>query len=142
MKRRRGECTRSLWLNGSRFAFGGFDELTTYLRAEEILGGEIYTRPLGLPAALLYPRRAARSAAGCDLSTQRGRVHRRLDAAATSGKEAGARSCAVARSGVIARSGVRPYLEFLKWGLTPLYQIVSFAGFGWGLLSAADWRLN
>jgi hypothetical protein len=56
MKLRRGECIPSLWLNGSRFAFGGFDELTTYLRAEEILGVEIYTRALGLPADLIDPR--------------------------------------------------------------------------------------
>ena len=56
MKLRRGECIPSLWLNGSRFTFGGFDELTTYLRAEEILGVEIYTRALGLPADLIDPR--------------------------------------------------------------------------------------
>jgi len=56
MKLRRGECIPSLWLNGSRFTFGGFDELTTYLRAEEILGVAIYTRALGLPADLIDPR--------------------------------------------------------------------------------------
>jgi hypothetical protein len=41
---------------GRASTFGGFDELTTYLRAEEILGVEIYTRALGLPADLIDPR--------------------------------------------------------------------------------------
>jgi hypothetical protein len=56
MRYRRGECVPSLWLDGSRFTFGGFNELATFLRPDEILGVEIYPRSLGLPADLVDPR--------------------------------------------------------------------------------------
>lgn len=55
MRQRRGECVPSLWLNGSRFTFGGFDGLATFVRPEEILGVEIYPRALGMPADFTAP---------------------------------------------------------------------------------------
>lgn len=57
MRGRRGECSPSLWLNGSRFSFGGFDELVTMVRPEDVLGVEIYPRALGMPADLTDPMR-------------------------------------------------------------------------------------